>query len=184
LKWRLGWVYGTKSSKAPSWTSRRPLALIEVCVLAKGRPCAFVVCFLGKFFCVCLWVFVWMFHTHLSCCGSSISFRIRAHFLLYASHSTFANFSIFYTYTPPSFSGFLSPYANRRRWRVYSLAAPKLAASGGLPAEVSTFADEYPFAVPVETKLTAKDVLAMHRDHYEGMKTKLWIFVCFCSCKF
>jgi hypothetical protein len=92
--------------------------------------------------------------------------------------------SIFYTYTPPSFSGFLSPYANRRRWRVYSLAAPKLAASGGLPAEVSTFADEYPFAVPVETKLTAKDVLAMHRDHYEGMKTKLWIFVCFCSCKF
>jgi dipeptidase len=33
----------------------------------------------------------------------------------------------------------------------------------------STFADEYPFSVRVESGgLTVADVLAMHRDHYEG----------------
>jgi hypothetical protein len=49
-----------------------------------------------------------------------------------------------------------------------SLAAPALAASGGLPAEVSNFGDEYPFSVAVEAALAVKDVLAMNRDHYEG----------------
>mmetsp|Transcript_3107 Transcript_3107/g.6608 ORF Transcript_3107/g.6608 Transcript_3107/m.6608 type:complete len:693 (-) Transcript_3107:240-2318(-) len=62
--------------------------------------------------------------------------------------------------------GHMSPYANRRRWRVSLLAAPSL--SSQLPAECSTFGDEYPFSVPVDKALKVADVIAMNRDHYEG----------------
>ena len=40
-----------------------------------------------------------------------------------------------------------SPYSNRRRWRILSLAAPSL----GLSPQASSYADEYPFSVKVET---------------------------------
>jgi dipeptidase len=62
--------------------------------------------------------------------------------------------------------GHMSPYANRRRWRVFTLAAPSLADQ--LPADCSSFADEYPFSVPVDKALSPSQVLAWTRDHYEG----------------
>jgi dipeptidase len=46
------------------------------------------------------------------------------------------------------------------------MAAPSL----NLSPFCSTFADEYPFSVKVETKggASVADLLEMHRDHYEG----------------
>jgi hypothetical protein len=43
----------------------------------------------------------------------------------------------------------------RRRWRVYTLAAP----SSNLPAETNSYADNYPFSVKVEVPLTASDLM-------------------------
>ena len=70
---------------------------------------------------------------------------------------------------PQAFSldrGHLSNYANRRRWRIFDVAAPSLR----LPADCSTFADEYPFSVRVETAggMEVAAALALLRDHYEG----------------
>ena len=56
--------------------------------------------------------------------------------------------------------GFRSPYATRRVWRVFSLAAPSLA----LPAETDVFATDYPFSV--DGPVDVRDVLDVH--HYEG----------------
>jgi dipeptidase len=59
----------------------------------------------------------------------------------------------------------LSPYANLRRWRAFTLAAPSL----DISSECSTFADEYPFSVEVENGgLTVAQAVAINRDHYEG----------------
>ena len=62
--------------------------------------------------------------------------------------------------------GHLSTYVNRRVWRVFDLAAPSLK----LPAETDVWARDYPFSVPVDDKLTVKDIAAMQRDYYEGTK--------------
>jgi hypothetical protein len=59
-----------------------------------------------------------------------------------------------------------SQYATRRVWRVMTLAAPSLA--DALPAKTTTFADDYPFSVPVDAPLQVRDILVMNRDHYEG----------------
>lgn len=58
----------------------------------------------------------------------------------------------------------LSTYATRRVWRVMTMAAP----SSELPGDTTTFADDYPFDIKPDKLLTVKDVVAMHRDHYEG----------------
>jgi len=58
----------------------------------------------------------------------------------------------------------LSTYATRRVWRVMTMAAP----SSQLPSDTTTFADDYPFDIKPDSLLTVKDVVAMHRDHYEG----------------
>jgi len=65
--------------------------------------------------------------------------------------------------------GFLrvhSAYATRRVWRVFTLAAPSLAAS--LPATVDDYGDSYPFSVRPDKLLTPQDLMRYQRDHYEG----------------
>jgi dipeptidase len=51
-------------------------------------------------------------------------------------------------------------------WRVFSLAG------ADLPSEnISPYADEYPFSVPVtrpKGKFSVQDIIDMQRDHYEG----------------
>lgn len=61
-------------------------------------------------------------------------------------------------------------YSLRRVWRAQSLVAPSL----NLPAWVEG-ADTraYPFAVTPERKLTVADILAIHRDNYEGTEFDL-----------
>ena len=60
--------------------------------------------------------------------------------------------------------GFRSPYATRRVWRVFSLAAPSLA----LPAETDVWGSDYPFSVAPDGPIDVRDVLGWLRDHYEG----------------
>ena len=60
--------------------------------------------------------------------------------------------------------GFRSPYATRRVWRVFSLAAPSLA----LPAETDVWGSDYPFSVAPDGPVDVRDVLGWLRDHYEG----------------
>ena len=45
-----------------------------------------------------------------------------------------------------------------------TLAAP----SSGLPGDTNTWADDYPFDIKPDQKLSVADITAMHRDHYEG----------------
>jgi len=45
-----------------------------------------------------------------------------------------------------------------------SLAAP----NSNLPADTTVWGDDYPFSIEVEGKLDAKDIIAMHRDYYQG----------------
>jgi dipeptidase len=56
-----------------------------------------------------------------------------------------------------------SPYSNspnRREWRVLSLLAPSL--------KLDPWSVEQPFSVKPDKKVTFKDVMAIHRDTYEG----------------
>lgn len=62
-----------------------------------------------------------------------------------------------------------SPYATRRVWRVFQIAAPSIV----LPADTDPKALNYPFSVKVDRKLTAQDVMQMNRDHYEGTQFDL-----------
>lgn len=55
-------------------------------------------------------------------------------------------------------SGQITP--NRREWRVLSLAAPSL--------NLDPWAPEQPFSVKADKKLTVRDIMAIHRDVYEG----------------
>jgi dipeptidase len=66
-----------------------------------------------------------------------------------------------HTFGPPRAH---SSYANRRVWRIFSLANPNL----NLPADTNSYADDYPFSVPVARPLSAADIMALNRDHYEG----------------
>jgi dipeptidase len=61
-------------------------------------------------------------------------------------------------------------YSLRRVWRAQSLVAPSL----DLPAWVDgPFTRSYPFAVVPDQKLTVQDVMAVHRDNYEGTEFDL-----------
>ena len=58
----------------------------------------------------------------------------------------------------------LSPYATRRQWRIFDLAAPSRRFSG----ETDEWGSDYPFSVKVEGSLDAPKVMSILRDHYEG----------------
>jgi len=61
-------------------------------------------------------------------------------------------------------------YSLRRVWRAQSLAAPSL----NLPAKVEgPFTRAYPFAIKPDKKMTVQDVMAIHRDNYEGTEFDL-----------
>ncbi len=61
-------------------------------------------------------------------------------------------------------------YSLRRVWRVLSLAAPSLNLS---PWVKDGYTKDYPFSVKPDKKLTVRDVMALHRDHYEGTEFDL-----------
>ncbi len=56
-------------------------------------------------------------------------------------------------------------YSLRRVWRVLSTAAPSLQLS---PWVEDGYTRDYPFSVEPDTPLETRDVMALHRDHYEG----------------
>jgi dipeptidase len=56
-------------------------------------------------------------------------------------------------------------YSLRRVWRVMSNAAPSLGLS---PWVEDGYTTAYPFSVKPDKKLGVRDVMALHRDHYEG----------------
>ncbi len=53
-----------------------------------------------------------------------------------------------------------APRPNRREWRVLSLLAPSL--------NLDPWAPEQPFSVKPDKKVTVRDLMAIHRDVYEG----------------
>jgi len=71
-------------------------------------------------------------------------------------------FEFCYAYAPESR---YSLYCRRREWRVLSLLAPSL--------QLDPNAENYPFSVKPEKKVTVKDVLAISRDTYEGTEFDL-----------
>ncbi|HOP59960.1 MAG TPA: C69 family dipeptidase [Candidatus Saccharicenans sp.] len=71
-------------------------------------------------------------------------------------------FEFCYAYAPESR---YSLYCRRREWRVLSLLAPSL--------QLDPNAENYPFSVKPEKKVTIKDVLAIFRDTYEGTEFDL-----------
>lgn len=79
-------------------------------------------------------------------------------------HGSIADGTFDFTATYSTDRGFMSPYANRRVWRLFDLVAPKLQ----LPADTNANADDYPFAVVPERLLSAADLMLFMRDHYEG----------------
>ncbi|GLE03835.1 hypothetical protein PINS_up012746 [Pythium insidiosum] len=64
-------------------------------------------------------------------------------------------------YAAPSTGGGRA-YSNRRVWRVLTLANPEDGAS------LSPDAAAYPFSIRASRALSPHDIMAMHRDHYEG----------------
>lgn len=61
-----------------------------------------------------------------------------------------------------------SEYSTRRVWRVLDNVAPSL----HLPGHTTPYGDDYPFSVKAERLLGAEDLMALHRDHYEGTLTR------------
>jgi len=53
-----------------------------------------------------------------------------------------------------------APRPNRREWRVLSILAPSL--------KLDPWAPEQPFSVKPDKKVTVRDLMALHRDVYEG----------------
>ncbi len=61
-------------------------------------------------------------------------------------------------------------YSLRRVWRVMSRANPSLNLS---PWVKDGFTKDYPFTIKPAKKLTPRDVMSLHRDHYEGTEFDL-----------
>lgn len=61
-------------------------------------------------------------------------------------------------------------YSLRRVWRVFSMAAPS---KGLSPWVEDGFTKDYPFSVKPDRNLSVRDVMAFHRDHYEGTEFDL-----------
>ena len=57
------------------------------------------------------------------------------------------------------------PYNNRREWRALSLISPSL--------NLDPWAAEYPFSIKPDKKVSAADLMAIKRDHYEGTEFDL-----------
>jgi len=66
-------------------------------------------------------------------------------------------FSFKYVYAPKSR---LSVAARRREWRILSLVAPSL--------HLSPTAQDYPFSVKAEMKITVAKMISLFKDYYEG----------------
>ncbi len=63
------------------------------------------------------------------------------------------------------------PYGSLRRlWRAYSLLAPSRVFK---PWVKNQYTREYPFSVKPDKKVSVKDLMAIHRDHYEGTEFDL-----------
>lgn len=65
-------------------------------------------------------------------------------------------------------------YSNRRVWRVFSkFGDPEIVKN--LPIDTNGYADDYPFSIPVNPnkKITARDLMDIQRDHFEGTKFDL-----------
>jgi len=58
-----------------------------------------------------------------------------------------------------------STYNARREWRVLDLVAPSLG--------LDPWMERYPFSVKPDEKITAQDIMAINRDHYEGTEFDL-----------
>lgn len=56
-------------------------------------------------------------------------------------------------------------YSLRRVWRVMSVAAPSLNLS---PWVEDGYTRDYPFSIKPDRQLALRDVMGLHRDHYEG----------------
>lgn len=56
-------------------------------------------------------------------------------------------------------------YSLRRVWRVFSRANPTLNLS---PWVEDAYTRAYPFSIRPQNKMTLQDLMALHRDHYEG----------------
>jgi dipeptidase len=69
------------------------------------------------------------------------------------------------------FKGFspIPEYTSGRLWRVFSRVAPSL----GL--QMSRDPLNFPFSVPVDQRLSARDVMDLQRDHYEGTELDLTV---------
>ncbi|EFC91114.1 peptidase U34 dipeptidase [Dethiosulfovibrio peptidovorans DSM 11002] len=61
-------------------------------------------------------------------------------------------------------------YSLRRVWRAFSLAAPSLGLS---PWVEDGYTKAYPFSIKPDEKLSVRDVMAIHRDRYEGTEFDL-----------
>lgn len=70
------------------------------------------------------------------------------------------------TFSPPRMH---SPYATRRVWRVFTLLDPDL----DIDPETDNYASDYPFSVKPKKPLSARDMMELQRDHYEGTKYDL-----------
>ena len=62
---------------------------------------------------------------------------------------------------------YLLPYLSCRVWRVFSLANPAWGATEDGECSDS-WCTQYPFSVPVEKPMDARDIIKILRDHYEG----------------
>ena len=56
-------------------------------------------------------------------------------------------------------------YSLRRVWRIFSIINPALNLN---PWVADSFTEEYPFSIMPARKLAVKDMMALHRDHFEG----------------
>ncbi|OQR93200.1 peptidase [Achlya hypogyna] len=74
------------------------------------------------------------------------------------------DFTSTFAYTESSMAG-----STRRVWRVFSLANPDL----DLSPFTDLYASNYPFSVPTSRVLSAADLMAFQRDHYEGTEFDL-----------
>merc|ERR550532_1603422 len=60
-------------------------------------------------------------------------------------------------------------YTTARIWRVFSRVAPSL------QLNLTDNPRDLPFSVKAERKLSVKDVMDLHRDHYEGTEIDLTV---------
>lgn len=70
-------------------------------------------------------------------------------------------FKVYETYGDKAYS----TYNARREWRVLDMVAPSL--------ELDPWMARYPFSVKPDNKITAQDIMTIHRDYYQGTEFDL-----------